>query len=234
MSAAAFFDMDGTLLRGESQFSFLLWCLRNGLVPAFHALPAVVQYASYLLGISSDALRLRQSGVNLLRGISTDQFANVAKAFFQTRLTAGFRRQALPVIEAHRAKGHLIVVLTSASEPVANLVAGKLRADAVIATRLLVRDGVFTGERELPEPYGDGKRVLVERFCLAQQLSPQDCFAYTDHHTDVSLLEFIGHPIAANPTRKLRSIAEAKKWPIVDLDSTAMPTVAFPEIVHSC
>ena len=223
MRHAVLFDLDGTLLRGESQFSFLLWCLRSGVAPRLRALPVVVQYASYLSGISCDALKLRQSGFGLLRGISVERLENAANEFFQANLATGFRRQALPLVEAHRAQGHLIVLLTSACDPIANLVAASLRADALIATRLTVSKGVFTGERELPEPYGDGKRTLVERFCQERHLLAQDCFAYTDHHSDASLLEFVGHPVAANPTPKLQAIAVARGWPQINLDKDELP-----------
>ena len=223
MRHAAFFDLDGTLLRGESQFAFLLWCLRSGIAPRLRALPVLVQYASYLSGVSRDAFKLRQSGFGLLRGISVEQLENAASEFFQANLAAGFRRQALPLVEAHRAQGHLIVLLTSACDPIANLVAANLRADALIATRLLVSKDAFTGERELPEPYSDGKRTLVERFCQERKLLAQDCFAYTDHHSDASLLEFVGHPVAANPTTKLQAIAAARGWPQINLDADELP-----------
>ena len=79
------------------------------------------------------------------------------------------------------------------------------------------------GERELPEPYGDGKRTLVERFCQERHLLAQDCFAYTDHHSDASLLEFVGHPVAANPTPKLQAIAVARGWPQINLEVDELP-----------
>jgi phosphoserine phosphatase len=162
--------MDGTLLHGESQFAFLLYCLRRGVA----------------------------------------------------------------LVAAHQKCGHITVLVTSACELVARPLAARLGFDSIIATRLLTRGAFYTGERELPEPYGAGKRQIVERFCAQYSISPSDSFAYTDHHTDLSLLEFVGHPIAVNPTHKLQAIAETKKWPIVDLDSSVMPPVTFPDIVRSC
>lgn len=222
---AALFDLDGTLLRGESQFSFLLWCVRRGVVPRVHAIPIIARYASYLTGLSRDALKLRESGFRLLRGIAVERLEDAAGEFFHARLEDGFRRQARPLIEAHRVKGDLIVLLTSACSLVAKRVAATLEVDVVIATQLLSSEGRFTGKRELPEPYGDGKRVLVERLCHERMLSAHDCVAYTDHHSDVSLLELVGVPIAVNPTPKLRAIAVERGWLQADLDANELPNL---------
>jgi HAD superfamily hydrolase (TIGR01490 family) len=232
--SAAFFDMDGTLLHGESQFAFLLYCLRRGVAPLFRSLLVATKYAGYLLGLSQDAKQLRASGFALFAGVSVQRLETMGAEFFDSKLVHRIRRQSVTLVAAHQKCGHTTVLVTSACELVARPLAARLGFDAVIATRLLAHGGFYTGERELPEPYGTGKRQIVERFCAQNSIFPSDSFAYTDHHTDLSLLEFVGHPIAVNPTHKLQAIAETKKWPIVDLDSSAMPPVAFPNIARSC
>jgi putative phosphoserine phosphatase/1-acylglycerol-3-phosphate O-acyltransferase len=230
--SAAFFDMDGTLLHGESQFAFLLCCLRRGVAPPFRSLLVAAKYASYLLGLSQNAKQLRASGFALFAGVSVQRLETMGAEFFDFKLAHRIRRQSVALVAAHQKCGHTTVLVTSACELVARPFAARFGFDAIIATRLLTRDGFYTGERELPEPYGAGKRQIVERFCEQHSISPSESFAYTDHHTDLSLLEFVGHPIAVNPTRKLQAIAATKKWPTMDLDSLAMPTLAFPDIVH--
>lgn len=234
MNAAAFFDMDGVLLRGESQFSFLVWCLRRGVAPRVRALPVIMRYAAYLAGFSGDALKLRESGFALLRDVRVEKLERSALQFLEENQMPRVRRQAAPLIKSHRTQGNLVVLLTSACEPLALAVAGQFGFDAVISTRLLTRSGFYTGRRDLPEPYGAGKQLLVKQFCENRSISPADCFAYADHHTDAPLLEFVGHPVAANPTPKLESLAKAKQWPIVDLDSPAMQFVDAPKIDRSC
>jgi putative phosphoserine phosphatase / 1-acylglycerol-3-phosphate O-acyltransferase len=221
MKTAAFFDMDGTLLRGESQFSFLLWCLRRGIAPRMRALPVVVQYASYLAGLSDDASELRKAGFDLLRGISVENLEQASTRFFHDNLIQRFRNQATALIEAHRQQKHLIVLVTSACKPVALPVASRLNCDAIIATHLLTSGDHYTGERVLPEPYAEGKTKLVEIFCQENSINPKDCFVYADHHTDVALLEFVGNPVPTNPNKKLRRFAKRNSWPVLDLDATA-------------
>ena len=218
MSKAAFFDIDGTLLRGESQFSFLLWCIRRGMVPLHRALPVVARYAGYLAGVSADARKLRASGYRLFQGLPVNPIEKEAEAFFNENLASRFRLHAKSLVESHRASGHLVVLITSTCDPVARVIATRLQPDALIATNLVTVAGVFTGERELPEPYGKGKRVLVEKFCAERGLIPAECFAYTDHHSDIPILEFVGHPSAVNPTNRLTRTCARRGWNVVDLE----------------
>lgn len=220
---AAFFDMDGTLLHGESQLGFLFCGLRRGVAPPFRSLLVTAKYAGYLLGLSQDAKQLRASGFALFAGVSVERLEAIGREFFKSKLAHRIRRQSVALVAAHQKCGHTTVLVTSACELVARPFAARFGFDAIIATRLLTRDGFYTGERELPEPYGEGKRQIVETFCGNNFISPGDSFAYTDHHTDLSLLEFVGHPVAVNPTRKLQSIAAIKKWPTMNLDSLAVP-----------
>lgn len=234
MKTAAFFDMDGTLLRGESQFTFLIWLKRRRLVRFGGALRVLGMYSLYLSGISSDARKLRKAGFGLLKDNSDDEIRELGEEFFASCLAKRLRRLAVNFVEGHRAAGHQTVLLTSAADVVACPVTRHFRFDALIATQLEVEDGKLTGAVRSPEPFGEGKREMVKAYCQQNNFHLADCFAYTDHHSDVPLLELVGHPIAVNPTRKLQCIAETKKWPIVDLDSLTMPTLTFQNIVSAC
>ena len=222
MRAAAFFDMDGTLLCGESQLSFLLWCWWRHLAPPVRSLWVVGRYAKYVFGMSRDGLGLRGSGFALLKGLSSERLEKLGAEFCAARLGRGLRRQAIPLVEAHRQRGHVTVLVTSACEAVARPVADRLRVDALIATRLATKEGVCTGARLLPEPYGAGKRLLAEEFCTDHGLSPEQSFAYGDHFTDVPLLEYVGNPGVVNPSRKLKRCALQRGWPVIDLEGARL------------
>ena len=231
---AAFFDLDGTLLHGESQLGFLFCGLRHGVAPPFRSVLVAAKYAGYLLGLSQDAKHLRASGFALFEGVLVERLEAIGTEFFKSNLAHRIRRQSAALVAAHKKCGHTTVLVTSACELVARPFAARFGFDAIIATRLLTRNGFYTGERELPEPYGAGKRQIVERFCNQHSITPSDSFAYTDHHSDLSLLEFVGHPVAVNPTRKLQSIAAKKKWPTMNLDSLSVPTLTFQSIAFPC
>jgi HAD superfamily hydrolase (TIGR01490 family) len=223
MKAAAFFDLDGALLAGESQCAFLAWrwARRFGLSSRARGIAAT--HGCVLLGRARDAIRLGTSGFAFLENIPVQRLEDDCAEFFATILLYRLRRQAAALVETHRAQGHLTVLLTSACEPLAGPVAAWLRVDALIATPLLAIGGRYVCSRELPEPYGRSRRALVGRFCDRRNLSLPDSFAYADDQLDAPLLGLVGHPVATNPSQRMRRTARALEWPILDLDETALP-----------
>ncbi len=213
--------MDGTLLRGESQFSFLIWLVKRGLVRPTSALRVLGMYSAYLAGLSSDAHRLREAGFGLLKGISTAELTQYGEIFYQSHLSLRARGFAATLVKQHKAAGHETVLVTSAGEPVAVPFAERFEFDGIIATRLLEDSGILTGAVALPEPYADGKQQLVKDYCEQNQISSSSSFAYSDHHSDVLLLELVGNPVAVNPTKKLRIISKQRGWKTLDLEKTS-------------
>lgn len=234
MRVAAFFDMDGTLLRGESQLSFLLWCWRRGIAPRFKSLQVLISYTNYLFGFSSDAVKLRELGFGLFSGLAVDLLENAGGDFYKKHLALRIRRQSAALVQAHRALGHNLVLVTSASEVVARPVFKALGLDALIATQLVALDGIYTGARQIPEPYAAQKQKIVAQFCADKSIAPEKSFAYSDHHSDLPLLEFVGHPIVVHPTRKLKQIAVERRWKITDLDETDAANLTFHEVITPC
>jgi HAD superfamily hydrolase (TIGR01490 family) len=223
MKAAAFFDLDGALLAGDVQFAFLAWRWARRLGLSSRARGIAARCVGDILGCAGDAIRLETSGFAFLGNVPVQLLEEDCAEFFATVLLYRLRRQAEALIETHRAQGHMTVLLASACEPLASPVAAWLRVDALIATPLLASGGRYVGPRELPEPRGPGRRALVERFCERRNLSRRDSFAYADHPADAPLLDWVGHPVAANPSRGMRRLARAREWPVLDLDEAALP-----------
>ena len=218
MKAAAFFDMDGTLLRGESQFTFLIWLARRRFVPVSGAMRVLGMYLLYLAGVSANAHKLRQAGFRLLRGNSDAALRTLGEEFLTSCLAKRIRRFAPQYVEEHRRTGHQVVLVTSAADIVARPVARHFCFDAIIATQLEIAGGKLTGAITLPEPYAAGKRQMVEAYCRQNGFPSAECFAYTDHHSDVALLESVGQPRVVNPTKKLRKISGQRSWRVLDFD----------------
>lgn len=220
MKTAAFIDLDGTLLSGESQFSFMMQCWRNGLISRISSIKVIITYAAYVMGITGNASRLRDAGFMLMQGMNGSDLDPVGKSFAETILNRKLRKDSVPLLAAHKTRDHLLVLVTSACEPIACPFARFLGIDHVIATRLKLDNGIFTGQRQFPEPYGEGKRTLVERFAVEHGVSLINSYAYTDHHSDLSLLELVGNPRVVHPTKELRKLAKARGWKPISLDGS--------------
>ena len=213
-----FFDMDGTLLRGETQWALLLSLLRQGLVPRVEALSVLWSYGRYLLGLNADAATLRASGYRLLRRIDPDRFDKECEAFANAFVARRMRRRAAELVEWHRGQGHELVLITASQERIARVLANRLRIPHVIGTRLEMCDGRLTGRAEQPEPHGEGKRLLAAKFRESVN-STGNVYAYSDNLSDLPLLLLATHPVAVNPSRRLKRVAVARNWPVLDLES---------------
>jgi len=227
MKTAAFFDMDGTLLQGESQLAFLVWCWRRGIAPRWRALRVIVVYMLYLSGIERDAVRLRQVGFELFKGLDVSKINWAGEEFFKIHLQSRIRRRTRALVRSHQEAGHLLALVTSASEQVARPFANSLGIEILVATHLKSKNGIFTGERQKPEPYAFEKQGLVLKICEEQGICAESSYAYSDHHSDLAFLEAVGYPRVVHPTNTMRRLASERGWKLVDLENNDSDSFIF-------
>jgi HAD superfamily hydrolase (TIGR01490 family) len=128
-------------------------------------------------------------------------------------------------IAEHKSKGHTTVIATAAGEYISEKVRVQMGADDKIAAVAPVRDGRLTDELNRPLPYGEGKKILALSYASDRGVELKDCYFYSDSVADLPLLEAVGHPVAVNPQRKLRRIAEDRGWPVLRWNTPAGYTV---------
>jgi putative phosphoserine phosphatase/1-acylglycerol-3-phosphate O-acyltransferase len=222
MSAAAFFDIDGTLLAPPSLerrlLRFLRWRSEIGVRHVARAAEGFVSrvWRDPLLATHGNKLYLRgTSGRSLRAGL------------------AFLRRFPLPIFPAaveraawHAAAGHRIVLVSGTLQPLGEVVAeglrrllhprlgSFLRVD-VIATRLEIRDGLLTGCVFGRDVCGPEKARAMERLAIAQDIDLAQSFAYGDGCLDRWMLSRVAHPIAVNPSFLLRRYARRRGWPVL-------------------
>jgi phosphoserine phosphatase len=114
--------------------------------------------------------------------------------------------------------GHAVVIISSSGHEVVDPIARLLGVDDVIATRMQVAGGRYTGQMEF-WAYGTAKADRVQALAAERGYQLADCYAYSDSATDLPLLETVGHPHAVNPDRPLRKIARERGWPILEFGS---------------
>jgi phosphoserine phosphatase len=131
----AFFDMDGTLLRGESQLSFLLWALRRGIIPRGRALRVIAEYGLYVGGLSGNASRVRKVGCALFKGLSLVTMGTILDDYWRIRLNSQIRRHSRWLLQCHRAQQHELVLITSACKIVAQPVFWDFQMDVPTPSR---------------------------------------------------------------------------------------------------
>ncbi|HEX5269575.1 MAG TPA: HAD-IB family hydrolase, partial [Gemmataceae bacterium] len=115
-----------------------------------------------------------------------------------------------------RRQGHRVVLVTGGLDLVMAPLAQHIGPADVIATHLVERDGVLTGEIDGPPIADERKGELVREYAGKHGIDLAQSFAYTDSHGDLPMLECVGRPAAVNPDRRLRRLAAARGWRVED------------------
>jgi len=212
-TVAAFFDVDGTLTR-TTILNPLLWYQRARL--------SRPRYALSLAGLMLDVPRLiwidrrSRSRVNVVfyrryAGLRADDLRAWHRLTFADNLRRRLFLAAVVCVEEHRRQGHRLVLVTGGLDFVMRPLAEHLGAD-LIATHLVERDGILTGEIDGPPIAEERKGELMREYAGKYGIDLAQSFAYTDSYGDLSMLECVGHPAAVNPDRRLRKLAAEGRW----------------------
>jgi len=226
--AAAFFDLDKTIIAGSSALAFSRPFRRQGLISRRAALRS--GYAQLLLVLSGadantmDLLRRRITA--LCTGWDVAQVRSIVAETLLEIVQPMVYAEATELIAEHRANGDDVVVLSASGEEVVEPIAAMVGADSAVATRMTAVDGRYTGEVEY-YCYGAEKAEAARRIAAECGYRLEDCRAYSDSITDLPLLEAVGHPTVVNPDRALRREAVRRGWPVLTF---AHPVALRPKL----
>ena len=214
---AAFFDLDKTVIAKASVAAFGPTLYNQGLISKRILIRAAVAQLVFIqLGASHNRLEgFRKSLLTITRGWEKERVERIVTEALTEVLEPIIYREALDLIEQHQAEGRKVVIISSSPEEIVKPLAEFLGADDAIGSRALVdSEGKYTGELEF-YAYGDQKAELVRQMAAEQDIDLSESYAYSDSHTDVPMLDAVGHPVAVNPDKELMREARAHKWPIV-------------------
>ena len=218
MSSAAFFDLDRTLLRRSSALALAGSFRERGLISRTQLVRAAAwQLLFALRGASHEAVRrAAEEGLVVLRGHTPEEIRELVAEAMEPVLRPLVYAEPLHLVEQHRAKGEPVYIVSATLQEIVDAIAADLGFDGALGTICEVKDGVYTG-RALRALHAENKVAAVRElgFDLA------DCTAYSDSHTDLPLLEAVGHPVAANPDRALRRVAAERGWPVLEFERRA-------------
>lgn len=212
----AFFDLDKTILAVNSGS---LWVRREvalGHLSKRKALRAAGWLVQYTLGFAS-AEAMVEDAVREVKGSSAADLRERTTRFFHEEVKQTYRPGALEAIEQHRRAGDRLVMLTSSSHYLAELVASDLRFDAVCSNELEVDAlGLHTGLVVGGVCFGPGKVRHASRAAERFGGAVGDAAFYTDSFSDVAVLELVAQPVAVNPDPRLKRRAQQRGWRVVD------------------
>lgn len=211
---AAFFDVDGTLCDTTIAHYYRYFMFRR-LSPLAGRLwhsTFLLKCVYYLLLDRFDRRRLNVVFYRNYAGLPTAEIKGQADDCHQHLIRPHRFKQALDCIEEHRSAGRTIVLVTGSLDFIIEPLAAEVRADAVIAARLVESDGFFTGALDGPPIGGQEKARRMREFAVERGIDLSRSYSYGDSMADLPMLETVGFPHAVNPDRGLAAIAKQRRW----------------------
>jgi HAD superfamily hydrolase (TIGR01490 family) len=213
---AAFFDLDKTIIAKSSTLAFSREFQAGGLISRGAVLRSAYAQFVYLVGgADHDQMeKMRQFMSQLARGWDVETVKEIVADTLHNTVDPLVYDEAVSLIETHHLAGRDVIIVSTSGSEVVEPIGEMLGADKVIATRMEVADGKYTGDIRF-YAYAENKAKAIKDLAGKRGYDLERSYAYSDSVTDVHMLEAVGHPYAVNPDKELRRIARERGWPIL-------------------
>lgn len=227
MSKAAYFDLDGTLV-GTSLIQPTAYYLLNQASP----IQTMQRFGRALFDAPRMAFAEMQDRrmfneilFSHFKGMTEDRIEVLSKEVFEDIIRPAIFSGAMDLIRQCKEAGFTVVIITGSLDVTTRFVTEHVGADYFIANRLEFKDGIATGKMLHPLVAGPEKAKIIVEDAHQHDYDLKKCHAYSDSFSDVPMLSVVGHAFCINPSRKLRRLAQAYRWPILDINSA--PPASF-------
>lgn len=213
---AAFFDLDKTIIARSSTFAFSKEFQAGGLISRGAVLrSAYAQFVYMVGGADHDQMeKMRQFMSQLCSGWDVQTVTDIVADTLHNIVDPLVYDEAVSLIEMHHAAGRDVIIVSTSGAEMVEPIGAMLGADHVVATRMEVADGKYTGKIRF-YAYAENKAKAINDLARKRGYDLPNCYAYSDSVTDVTMLEAVGNPFAVNPDKELRKIAKERDWPIL-------------------
>ena len=215
--ALALFDLDNTLLAGDSDHAWGEFLCRRGLVDAeTYRARNDAFYQDYLDGCL-DVQAYQDFCQELLGRSDMAQLEAWHREFMAECIEPIILAQGEALIRRHQEAGDRVVIITATNRFITAPIAARLGVDTLLATECGMENGRYTGRSVDVPCFQDGKVVRLERWLAENGVSLEGSWFYSDSHNDLPLLSRVSNPVAVDPDPILRAEAEARGWPVISL-----------------
>jgi len=217
VSAAAFFDLDRTLLRRSSVLALAGTFRQRGLISRRQLVRAAAWQMLFVLrGASHETVRrAAEDGLIFLRGFTPEEMRDLVASAMEPILQPLVYAEPLRLVEQHRERGEPVFIVSATLQEIVEGIAEELGFDGALGTICEVRDGAYTGHA-VRALHAENKAICIRELAEQRGFDLAECTAYSDSHNDVPMLSVVGTAVAVNPDQDLREVARARNWQIRD------------------
>lgn len=221
-TAAAFFDLDNTVIQGASLFHFAKGLYRRGFFPTRVIVKGLWLQAYFRMvgrekpGHIDD---VRSVTLGFIEGHTVTEVTEIAKEVYEESIAGRIWPGTRALAQLHLDVGQQVWLVTAAPVEVAGIIAARMGLTGALGTTAEHVDGVYTGRLRGDLLHGPAKAEAIRALAREHGLDLAHCFAYSDSYNDLPMLSLVGHPCAVNPDRRLLAHAEEQDWQIQDYRS---------------
>ena len=224
MAAAAFFDLDRTLIRRSSALALAGSFRERGMISRRElARAAYWQLLFVARGANEEGIRhVAERGLRVLEGFRPEEMQELVATAMEPVLKPLVYAEPLALVKHHRERGERVYIVSAALQEIVAALAEELGFDGALGTICEVEGGVYTG-RSLRVLHGEAKADAVRELAVRAGVDLGSSTAYSDSDADLPFLEAVGKPVVVNPDRALRAVAAERGWPILEFAERAYP-----------
>ncbi len=231
-SAAAFFDVDNTLMRGASIYHFARGLAERKMFGPSDLLRLAWGQLAFRLRGAENADHIdaaREAALAFVAGHRVDDIVALGEEIYDDRMADRIWEGARELTQQHLHAGQRVWLVTATPVELANILARRLGLTGALGTVAETSDGVYTGRLVGGLLHGQAKAAAVRALAEREGLDLSRSSAYSDSTNDLPMLELVGHPNVVNPDGDLLRLARSRNWPVHDFRSGRRATmIAMP------
>lgn len=211
----AFFDFDNTLLAEDSAKIGIKFLYDRGDIGLWFIIRILARNFFYKRDVYSPE-KMSRFVLRFYRDRDINEYVAGAGEYYNAMIRPHIAPNVRARLDRHRADGHATVLITAGIRYLCEPVVADLKMDHLCCSDLEIGpSGRPTGRPVEPVCIGEGKVLKAKRLAAEQGIDLAQSYAYSDHQSDLPLLELVGHPVVVEPTKPLRRIAERRGWEII-------------------
>ena len=217
-TAAAFFDVDNTLVRGSTSYQFGKEAYRRKFFPRKDFIAFAWHQIIFLTKGETEHMlsAIRDRALELVKGRSYSEMIKLVTEVYNQEIKQRVWPETAKIAQQHIEAGREVWLITAAPQEMGEEIAKQLGLTGALGTRLKHIDGTLTGEIVGKPLHGKQKAKAIKALAKERGFSLKKSFAYSDSHNDLPMLTAVGHAVAVNPDKLLKIYAKSAGWKIYD------------------
>jgi HAD superfamily hydrolase (TIGR01490 family) len=213
----AIFDLDNTLLAGDSDHAWGQFLVNHNIVDADQYQQANDHFLEQYQQGALDIFEYLEFALKPLAAHDNSQLDQWHQQFMAEMIRPIMLEKGRELLEKHRQQGDYLLIITATNRFVTEPIAHELGVDHILATEPEYIDGRYTGKVAGTPCFQDGKVKRLHEWLAEHDQKLEGSYFYSDSHNDLPLLEEVSHPVAVDPDAELKSRAEQAGWPVISL-----------------